>query len=385
MNPPAAAKRNTSVLVSGASVAGITAAYWLNHHGFDVTVVELAPALRPGGQAIDVRGPALDIAERMGVLDAVRSRSTGLRGMTVEDRDNNETFRTNEVTLSGGTIASPDVEIMRDELIAILHQTTADSVEYLFDDSVTGIRQDEDAVHVTFRNSAPRTFDLVVGADGLHSVVRRLVFGPEEQFTRSTVGNRYIALISIPNFLDLDRWELIHRSENGHWGGVMPVRDNTELRVFVIFLADEPLTYDYRDSEQQKQIVTDHLSGEGWKFPQILDYLKDTSGFHFQAMDQIHMDTWSQGRVALVGDAGFCPSPVSGQSVTVAMVSGYVLAGELAAAAGDHRAAFAGYQDELRGYVADNQELAVTYLAKALADDFEDFGKPVDGLVLKTY
>lgn len=377
--------KSTSVLISGASVAGITTAYWLHHHGFDVTVVELAPALRRGGQAIDVRGPALDIAERMAVLDAIRAGATGLRGMTMEDRDNNETLRTTEGTATGGTIDSPDVEIMRDELVRILHETTADSVEYLFDDAVTGIRQEEDAVHVTFKNSASRAFDLVVGADGLHSTVRRLVFGPEEHFTRSPLGNRYLALISTPNFLDLDHWEILHRSESGHMGGVMTVRDNTELRVFAILLTDEPLTYDYRDIEQQKQIVTDLLSGEGWRFPQALGYLKDTSGFHFQAMDQIHMDTWYQGRVALVGDAAFSPSPASGQSVTVAMVGGYVLAGELAAAAGDHRAAFASYQDQLREYVADNQQVAVINLAKALANDYEDFGKPVDSLVLKTY
>jgi 2-polyprenyl-6-methoxyphenol hydroxylase-like FAD-dependent oxidoreductase len=376
---------STKVLVSGASVAGITTAYWLHHHGFDVTVVELAPALRRGGQAIDVRGPALDIAERMAVLDAIRRGATGLRGMTMEDRDNNETLRTTEGTATGGTIDSPDVEIMRDELVRILHQTTADSVEYLFDDAVTGIRQEEDAVHVTFKNSASRAFDLVVGADGLHSTVRRLVFGPEEQFTRSPLGNRYLALISTPNFLDLDHWEILHRSESGHMGGVMTVRDNSELRVFAILLTDEPLTYDYRDIEQQKQIVTDLLSGEGWKFPQALEYLKETSDFHFQAMDQIHMDTWYQGRVALVGDAAFSPSPASGQSVTVAMVGGYVLAGELAAAAGDHSAAFASYQDQLRGYVADNQQVAVINLAKALANDYEDFGKPVDSLALKTY
>jgi 2-polyprenyl-6-methoxyphenol hydroxylase-like FAD-dependent oxidoreductase len=379
------AENNTSVLVSGASVSGITTAYWLNRHGFDVTVAELSPAPRRGGQAIDVRGPALDIAERMGVLDTIRGHATGLRGMTMEDRDNNEIFRTTEGTATGGTIDSPDVEIMRDELVGILQRTTADSVEYLFDNAVTGIQQEEDTVHVNFKKSAPRAFDLVIGADGLHSTVRRLVFGPEDQFTRRPIGNRYIALVSTPNFLGLDHWEILHRSESGHMGGVMTVRNNTELRAFAIIVADEPITYDYRDLEQQKRIVAEQLHAEGWKFPQVLQYLKEeASGFHFQAMNQIHMDNWSQGRVALIGDAAFSPSPASGQSVTVAMVGGYVLAGELAAAR-DHRAAFAGYQEQLRGYVAENQELALINVNKAIANDYQDFGKPVDSPALKSY
>jgi 2-polyprenyl-6-methoxyphenol hydroxylase-like FAD-dependent oxidoreductase len=176
------------VLVSGASISGLTIAYWLAHHGFDVTVVEHAPHLRPGGQALDVRGPALTVAERMGVLATLRERSTGLTGFSQVDADGKETFRSTERTLTGGRFESPDIEIMRDDLCRVLHEAVGNRVAYLFNDSTASLTQDASGVDVTFERAAPRRFELVVGADGLHSRVRKLAFGPEEQFLRR-LGN----------------------------------------------------------------------------------------------------------------------------------------------------------------------------------------------------
>src|ERR1700739_4933192 len=171
-----------SVLVSGASVAGVTAAYWLAHHGHSVTVVERYPGLRPGGQAIDGRGPALTVLERMGLLAAAQDRKTQIRGASVVDRDGNELSRDTESTPTGGIIDNPDIELLGDDLLELVYEANQPMAEYLFDDSIAALEDGGSSVGVTFERAAARSFDLVIGADGLHSNVRQLVFCPAEQF-----------------------------------------------------------------------------------------------------------------------------------------------------------------------------------------------------------
>ncbi|SHF14697.1 FAD-dependent monooxygenase [Streptoalloteichus hindustanus] len=349
-----------SVLISGASIAGPALAYWLHRHGFAPTVVERAPAPRPGGQAIDIRGVALDVVERMGLLERVREMRTRMRGMSVLDGDGNEVFRSTEMTLSSGRLDSDDIEVLRDDLTSLLYEHTRDDVEYVFGDSVTGLTQDEHGVRVEFANAEPRTFDLVVGADGLHSAVRRLAFGPESEFLRHL--GTYIAIFGTDNILDLDNWQIWvrHNTREGVGYAVYPARDNTELRVTLGFRS-EPLDYDYRDVDQQKRIMAEQLADLGWETPRLLAAMHDSTGFFFDAMAQIHMDRWSTGRVTLVGDAGYCPSPLSGQGTSLALVGAYVLADELRAAAGDHESAFQRYEERMRPFVTLNQALATDY------------------------
>jgi len=386
--------QSTTVLISGAGVGGLALAYWLAGHGFQVTVVERAPALRPGGQAVDVRGPALEVAERMGVLEQLRGLATDMRGMSLVDASGQELYRSTEGTLSGGDFAAPDVEILRDDLCDLLYRTAADRTEYLFDDSVTALAQDGQRVQVTFERAAPRTFDLVVGADGLHSHTRRLAFGPEAACI--THLGSYLSVFTAPNYLGLDRWQVWHQLGTAG-GAFMTARDNTEIRVFAGFETPEPIDYDHRDIEAQKKLVHDHLADVGWEFPRALRYLWDAADFHFDSMSQIHLDQWWRGRVVLLGDAGYCGSPLSGQGTSMAMVGAYVLAGELKAARGDHRTAFPAYQDALRGYVAGNQQLALTNRSRVQAQtgtgqggavaevEFPDLSQVVHSLVLKDY
>jgi 2-polyprenyl-6-methoxyphenol hydroxylase-like FAD-dependent oxidoreductase len=346
--------RNTRILISGAGIAGLAQAYWLDRHGFDVTVVERAAEPRPGGQAIDVRGPALTVAERMGILPGLRRFKTDMRGSSAVDAAGNELYSSTERTFSGGDLDSPDIEIMRDDLVGLLREAAGDRVKYLFDDSIAAIVQDEE-VQVTFESGVARSYDLVIGADGLHSNVRRLVFGPESEFIRHL--GTYLAVYTAPNFLGLDRWQTFCMADNVG-GGIMSARGNAEVRVYVGFESRQPLEYDIRDVEAQKRLMADHI-GEVWVFPTALKYMWDAPDFHFDAMAQVHMDRWSRGRVALLGDAGYCGSPLSGQGTSMALVGAYVLAGELAAAGGDHRTAFAAYEAELRDFVRRNQELAL--------------------------
>ncbi|MFE3653175.1 FAD-dependent oxidoreductase [Streptomyces sp. NPDC059152] len=350
--------RATSVLISGAGIAGTALAYWLQRYGFRVTVVERAPEPRAGGQAVDVRGSALQVIERMGLLAAVQAQRTGLRGMSHVDADGRELSRTDERTVSGGFIDSSDVEILRDDLCALLARAAGPGVEYLFGDSMNSLVQREDGVQVRFRSGAERCFDLVVGADGLHSATRRLVFGPEADYLHS-IGT-YIAAWTAPNHLGLDRWEVFHRPHaDGVWGCMaMTERNNAELRVFIGFTSDEPTELLLpRDTAAQKRLVAERCAGLGWEVPRFLKAMWESDAFHYDVVAQIRMDRWSRGRVALLGDAGYCCSPLTGQGSSVALTAAYVLAGELHAAGGDHRAALTAYEERLRGHVSANQAL----------------------------
>ncbi|MCY1059352.1 FAD-dependent monooxygenase [Nannocystis sp. SCPEA4] len=347
--------KHTKILISGASIAGPALAYWLRRHGFHPTVVERAPALRGGGQAIDVRGAALDVVDRMGLLAQVRGASTRMRGMSFVDAEGRELMRTTEATLTGGKIDSPDVELMRDDLARLLYDATRREVEYVFDDTITALAQDDDGVDVRFARGEPRRFDLVIGADGLHSTVRRLVFGEESRFIRHL--GTYLAIFSVENFLELDHWQVFHNTDEA-MVGIYSARDNREARAMLGF-SSPPLEFDPRDVARQQQIVAERLAGVGWVAPRLLAAMATAPDFYFDSMSQIDLERWSQGRVALVGDAACCSSPMSGQGSSVALVAAYVLAGELAAADGDHRRGFAGYEAALRGYVAQNQQLAL--------------------------
>src|ERR1700735_4410219 len=339
--------RNRDVLISGAGVAGLALAYWLRRLGFTPGVVERASAPRDGGQAVDLRGAAIEVARRTGILDAARAARTGTRGTSYV---NSAGKRLASLNGAFGVIDARDVEIVRGDLVSILYEAARNDVEYIFDDSISSLTAAEDRVTVTFERSAPRTFDLVVGADGLHSRVRGLAFGPEARFI-GPLG-LYLAVFTIPNDLKLDHWQLIYVTP-GKSVTVTSARGNREARA-IFFFASGPLDYDYRDPAQQQELLAAAFAGEGWEVPGLLTAMREAPDFYFDSVSQVRMGSWSAGRVALVGDAGYCPSPLSGQGSSLAMVGAYVLAGELRAAGGDHRHAFARYQQRMQDFVARN-------------------------------
>ncbi|WP_326770491.1 FAD-dependent monooxygenase (plasmid) [Streptomyces sp. NBC_01591] len=345
-----------TVLISGGGIAGPVLAHWLHRHGFAPTVVERAPGLRPGGQAVDIRGVALDVVERMGLLEQARSVRTRMRGMSVLDPEGHEIDRSTESTFSSGRLDSDDIELLREDLVRMVQERTHADAEYLFGDSIAALQEDEGeaGVRVDFVHGASRTFDLVIGADGLHSTVRRLAFGPEERFAHH-LGS-YLSVFSADNFLGLDDWQVWLR--DGEVGfGIMPVRDNTELRIAFGFESG-PLARELRDSGALQQLVVDKLAALSWEGPRLAKAAGDAPDFYCDAMAQIRMDHWSRGRVALLGDAGYCPSPLSGQGTGLALVGAHVLADSLARTPGDHRAAFSRYEQRMRPFVTLNQALA---------------------------
>lgn len=371
--------RNTSVLISGASIAGLTAAYWLRRYGFAVTVVESADSIRPGGQAVDIRGVAVDVIARMGVLEQVRAEVTGFRGMTMVDADGAELMSSTTETFSGGVIDNNDLEIFRDDLVTILYGAMDSEVEFIFGDSITALAETGTGVRVDFRGGRSRDFDLVVGADGLHSNTRKLAFGPESQFIHPL--HAHLGIFSIPNYLGLDRWQLLQ-----HLGDttvlVYTTRNPGEARAIIGF-KDEDLAYDHRDTELHKRLLAEGFAGIGWEVPRLLELAAEAPDFYFDSMAQIRMDDWTKGRIALVGDAGYCGSPLTGQGSSLALVGGYVLAGELAAAGGEP-AGLRAYRDATVEYVRLNQRLATERTADN-APIPELMAAAVNGIMLKDY
>lgn len=340
--------KNRNILISGASVAGPSLAFWLSRFGFQPTVVESAPAVRPGGYAVDFRGAAMRVLERMGILHEIRRFETRTGAITMVDKTGRKIASMPDGFTSG------ELEIMRGDLADVLYRATRNDAEYIFDDSIAAMQENSGGVEVTFSHGATRTFDLVVGADGLHSNVRTLVFGPEERFVHDL--GCYVSIFTTPNFLNLDM-SGVYYGALGRKIGVFSARGNTEARASFYF-ASERLPYDHRDTAQQKRILRERFADEEWEARQLLKMMDDAPDFYFDSISQIRMEKWSAGRCVLLGDAGYCPSPMSGMGTSMAAVGAYVLAGELKDANGDYAAAFARYETRMRDYVTRCQKLA---------------------------
>jgi 2-polyprenyl-6-methoxyphenol hydroxylase-like FAD-dependent oxidoreductase len=339
---------NREVLISGAGVAGPTLAYWLARYGFASTVVERTPSLRAGlgGHAVDLFGPAVDVAEWMGILPQVLAARTRT-DLLVFERSGKAPVAVELGRLVAG-VATRHVEIMRGELVSLLHEATHNDVAYRFGDQIRTIHQDGGGVEVTFEHGAPRRFGLVVGADGLHSNVRRLAFGDEAPF-RHWLGG-YLGVGTLPNYLGLDGRMVIY-TVPGRVAAIYPVRQTGEARAVLLFRAPAELDYDHHDLDQQRHLLRAAFAEPApaweWELPRLLAELEGASDFYFDSISQIRMPTWSKGRVSLVGDAGYCPGPAVGGGTAVAVVGAYVLADALHVAGGDPATAFASYEREL--------------------------------------
>ncbi|MFI7225166.1 FAD-dependent monooxygenase [Nonomuraea angiospora] len=340
------------VLVAGASIAGPALAHWLRRRGAEVTVVERASELRPGGQAVDARGVAKEVIGRMGLDAAVRAACTDTAGAHTVDADGQvlETFRADD---DGGDGFIADIEILRGDLSRVLYDDTRDGVEYVFGERIAELSQDADGVDVVFAGGDRRRFDLVIGADGLHSQLRAMVFGPREHFIRHL--GLVLAFYSVPNEFGVDRW-MIDYQEAGRSAGLRPIPDATRAMAMFSFPAAD-FDVDYRDVAAQKRLLRERMNGFGWLTQRILAHVDDAPDFYLDQVAQVVMDRWSSGRVGLLGDAAFSASPMSGAGTGLALVGAYLLAGELAAAGWDPEAGFAGYEARMRSFVEANQEI----------------------------
>ncbi|WP_406265898.1 FAD-dependent monooxygenase [Nocardia sp. NBC_00881] len=334
---------NSTVLVSGASIAGPALAYWLHCYGFAVTVVERAPALRPGGQAIDFKGRThFTVLERMGILDEIEERRTGATDTVFVDENGKQ------LAVMSGDFTGGDVEILRGDLAEIMYKRTAEHCEYLFGDSISALTETTDGVHVEFEHGPARTFDLVFGADGIHSRVRRLAFGPEEDFVKH-LGYYYCVAGADPWGQDATgpRERAIAYGHNAP--GKLAISGGSKAQQLYMFAAPE-LEFSRDDSAAQRRIIEQVYADVAWEVPRMLDEVADFDDFYLDSISQVRMKGgYTKGRVALVGDSAY-GNTLGGFGTGLAVVGAYVVAGELALADGDHAVAFARYNEIMKRY-----------------------------------
>lgn len=331
-----------AALISGASIAGLTLAYWLNRYGYKVTIVEITRGLRRGGSPIDVRGEALNVAKEMGILEKIKAKEFIHTDEIVNAK--NETIVAFSLNAQAEYLG--DIEIHRDDLVDILYESIpTNEVEFLFENRIEKIIQHDNKVEVTFKTSDRRNFDFVFGADGTHSGVRKLVFGDEENYSK--FFGEYFAIVEAPNIKPNKPNSGAIYNEPKRMAAFYPFKN--AVNAFLVFRSPK-LNYDYRNQEQHKQILKENFKNSSWKIPEILDVMLHSDNLYFDEVCQIHMDTWSKGRVALVGDAAHAASFHTGMGTSLAMEGATILAKELHSNA-DYKTAFVKYYELHKPYV----------------------------------
>jgi 2-polyprenyl-6-methoxyphenol hydroxylase-like FAD-dependent oxidoreductase len=344
-----------SALISGSSIAGPALAFWLSEAGWDVTVVERAGRLRTSGYPVDIRGTAIEIVRRMGLYDQIQAehyRHVPVALLTPGGRR----LTTLDLGRLANDEASGDVEITRGVLSEILYRASRDRARYVFGDSITALTQTDTGVDVTFEHGAAQTFDVVIGADGIHSNVRRLTFGDESQFVRHL--GPYAAIWDLPATEMFAPGAGFMYSHAGRSVLVERPADGGPTRVFLAFIHPEPGSVNRGDTDEILRTVRAMFAEDRWRTAEVIDTLPRADDLYFDTVSQIRMDRWSSGRVALLGDAAYAPAFLSGQGTSIAIAGAYVLASELV----QHdrpEPAFAAYERRLRDYVEKNQNLAL--------------------------
>ncbi|MHA4894661.1 FAD-dependent monooxygenase [Pedobacter sp. PWIIR3] len=340
--------KNKKILISGASIAGPTLAYWLIKYGFAVTVVEKAPALRLGGQNIDVKGPAREIAVMMGIEEEIRQKNTTEIGTRFVDTANKTIaeFRTGE---SIGL--TQELEILRGDLVKILYEHSKDDVDYRFGDHITSISQRDDSVSIGFASGKEEAFDILISAEGIGSKTAELAFGGQPEFKYLGLHSAYL---TIPKTDTDSKWA---RWCNAATGIVYLMRPDNygETRASVTFLAREG-AYKGLSPEAQKEALIARIKGTGFESDRIIKGIKQTDDLYFDRVSQVKAAKWSIGNVAITGDAAWCATPIAGKGTDLAMAGAYILAGELFKAE-TVKQAFQAYEIKMRPYVEKCQKL----------------------------
>ena len=344
---------NKNILISGAGIAGLTLAYWLKKFGFNPSIVEHAPKLREGGYAIDFWGAGFDVAERMGILPDLERADLNIPEVTVVDEKGNRKCGINYIKLKK-LMNGRAFTLLRSDLSKIIYNHLEKDIEILFGDSVTRMEQFPTKITVEFRSGKIRDFNLVVGADGLHSNVRKLALGDESQFEK--FYSYYTSSYTIEDNLESNAFLMY--SVPGKQTAIYSTRKSKTKTALFIFTSPQKILYPHHDTGAQKQILRKEFQSVGWQCPDLLSKMETAPDFYFDVVSQIRMSQWSNDRVTLVGDACDCPSLLSGQGSTLAMVGAYILAGELKEAGGNYKTAFERYESIFKPFIEDKQKTA---------------------------
>jgi 2-polyprenyl-6-methoxyphenol hydroxylase-like FAD-dependent oxidoreductase len=327
---------------------------------------------------IDFWGEGFDVAEKMNLLPRLREvgymfnriKFVGANGRTRSELGG-PAFR--------GALGERFISLQRGELARAIFDTIAGKIDIIFDDTITAIREEPSGLNVSFEHSSPRRFDLVVGCDGLHSTVRRVAFGEEQQFEKFL--GYYAASFLTTDYPHREELTYVSYGAPGQQISRYALRGSRSAFLFV-FSRDRPFP-NHPHQEAAKQIVREVFSSDWWiEIPEILERMNSCDEFYFDSVSQIWMPTWSQGRTVLVGDAAYCPSLLAGEGAAFAMAGAYVLAGELQRANGDHVKAFRAYEKHLRAFIEVKQHAAERFAASFAPAT--RFGLSVRDLVLRT-
>lgn len=342
------------ILISGAGIAGTTLAYWLLHYGHEPVIVERAPAFRRGGYMIDFWGPGFTVAERMDLLPRLKEVGYRIDEIKFVDRHGEVRSSLNANTIYQ-SVRNRFISLPRGDLAKAIFDSVADKIEVIFDDSIESLRDDAIGVRVTFQNISARRFDLVMGCDGLHSAVRQEIFGPQSQFEKYL--GYYVASFITDRYPHRDTKKYLSFSAPGCQISRYALGGDRTAFLFV-FARDEKFPGEIC-TEEAKKILLERFRGTDWiETPEILERLESAAELYFDSVSQIRMPRWSKGRVALVGDAAYCPSLLAGEGASFAMAGAYILAGEMERADGVSTSAFQDYENRCRDFIVAKQKSA---------------------------
>lgn len=336
------------VLISGASFAGLATAYWMSRRGYEVTVVEIGSGLKRGGTPVNIRENTVDVVKRMGLIDVIRDHQ--IRMERTEFKNADDVTEKVEVL---EPLADDEYEIERDVLLRILFEAVRDQVEFVFNDRITSLEQTDGSVEVAFKSGQQRSYHLVFGCDGIHSTVRNLTFGEESQFSHFLKA--YFSITIIDKLLIPENTTQMY-NEPGK--SVIVNAYNGKTDIILCFSSDHEIPYDYRNEQQQRQIILEQFTGMKWRVSELLEEVQHSPTFYFDKLCQMRMPLWTKGRVALVGDAGYCASPAAGMGGSLAIDGAAALADALEQHPDNIELAFQTYNQNFRPFLEEIQEHA---------------------------
>ncbi len=353
-------------LISGASFAGLSTAWWMHQLGYEVTIVEISSTLKKGGTPVNIMGNTIDIVKRMGLFDQIRANTLRMEIMEFKNADD-VTERRDFTQKNREDRGEVEYEIERDVLLDMMYEAVKDDVRFIFGDSITGLSEKKAHIEVTFKNLAEQTFDLVFGCDGIHSAVRKYWFGHEAEY--SLFLQTYFSITIVDKLLIPENTTQMY-SEPGKT--VMLNAYNGKTDICLAYFSEKEVPYDYRNEEQQRRMIYDQFKGTGWRTPELLEEVKNSKTFYFDKLCQMRMPSWTKGRVALVGDAGYCASPAAGRGGSLAIDGAAALADAFAKCNGNFEPAFREYNHSFRPFIEEVQAEVINFGLQALIPKTEE-------------
>lgn len=358
--------KGKEVLVVGASFAGLSTAWWMNKLGYSVTVVEISGGLKRGGTPVNVRGNTVDIVKRMGIFEQIKANKLSLETWEFKNGDD-ITEGSMSFQKEGAPVPDEEFEIERNTLLNILFDIIKDDVKFVFNNTITAINDTSEDVQVTFKNGAQHSFDLLFGCDGIHSAVRKICFGSESQYMHFL--GQYFSITIVNKSLIKPNTAQLYNVPNK---AVMLNAYNNKTDIIFAFRSSEEIPYDYRNEEQQRKIISEQFEGQSWRTAELLKEVMNAETFYFDKLCQIKMPSWTKGRVALVGDAGYCASPAAGMGGSLAIDGAAALADAMQRNNGNFEGAFLDYNKAFRPFIEEVQEEAVRMGLESLVPATEE-------------